>query len=322
MSTERPGPAAPSARLAALLESRRVVVADVGARHGAPLRWRPLRSLVSVIGFEPDAEECGRLNAAAEPQERFLPVALAGAPGRRAFYVCRDPGCSSLYRPNAELVREFPFGSEMEVVAETTLEVTTLDAALAAEGVEPDVLKLDAQGAELEILEGGPNAVAATLAIELEVEFAPQYRGQPLFADVDRHLRAAGFALLALRRTAWRHRSAFPGLRPAAGGRLIHGDALYYNDARLRDATVPWLLAKMLLVLHAYRQHDFILHMLGAPHRGLSGITAADRRALARDLVQSRGLGRRLAAVPAAWLRILRDAVRRPEPMAWHDPGL
>jgi FkbM family methyltransferase len=321
MSTEGPRPAASSARLAALLDGRRVVVVDVGARHGAPARWQPFRSLVSVVGFEPDIQECARLNAAAGPQERFLAVALAGAPGRRTFHVCRDPGCSSLYPPNTELVRDFPFGVQMDVVAETTLEVTTLDAALAGEGLEPDVVKLDAQGAELEILQGGPQAVAVTLAIELEVEFAPQYRGQPLFADVDRHLRAAGFALLALRRTAWRRRSPFPDLRAQAGGQLIHGDALYYNEARLRRATDPRLLARMLVVLHAYRQHDFILHLLGAPHPGLAGVSPEDRRALATDLVGTRGLGRRLVAVPAAWLRIVRDAVRGHQATAWHDPG-
>jgi hypothetical protein len=210
----------------------------------------------------------------------------------------------------------------MELVGETTLEVTTLDAVLAGEGLEPDVLKLDAQGAELEILEGGPRALGASLAVELEVEFAPQYRGQPLFADLDRHVRAAGFALLALRRTAWRRRSPFPGLVPRAGGQLVHGDALYYNESRLGAAREPWRLAKMLAVLHAYRQHDLILHLLGTPHPALAGLPPAARRALARDLVERGGLARRLASVPAAWIRVLRKALRPGEPGAWHDPGL
>lgn len=267
---------------------------DVGACNGTPARWQPLRSLVSVVGFEPDAEECRRLNAGAGPDERFLPVALRGAAGRRAFYLCRHPGCSSLYPPNTDLVREFPFGAEMEVVGETTIEVTTLDAALAAEGLEVDALKLDAQGAELEILLGGPKTLATSLAVELEVEFAPQYRNQPLFADLDRHLRAAGFALLALRRTAWRRRSPFPEVRTQSGGQLIHGDALYdalyYNEARLRAAREPWLVAKALAVLHAYRQHDFILYLLGTPHPALASLPPAARRALALDLVERGGL--------------------------------
>ena len=42
------------------------------------------------------------------------------------------------------------------------------------------------------------------VGIHAEVWFQPFYRGQPLFADIDSHLRAKGFSLVAMNRTLLR----------------------------------------------------------------------------------------------------------------------
>eukprot|EP00660_Eupelagonema_oceanica_P019425 gene19425-biopygen2154 len=48
-------------------------------------------------------------------------------------------------------------------------------------------------GAELAVLRGAVVALAECVVVEVEVEFAQLYVGQPLFADVDAFLRSQGF---------------------------------------------------------------------------------------------------------------------------------
>ena len=45
----------------------KMVVVDVGARGGFSPAWDVLQDQVRLIGFEPDTEECDRLNADAGP---------------------------------------------------------------------------------------------------------------------------------------------------------------------------------------------------------------------------------------------------------------
>ena len=73
-------------------------------------------------------------------------------------------------------------------------------------------LKLDTQGTELDILKSGSRLLPAVQAIYVEAAFQPFYCDQPLFADVDSFMRANGFVLFALNRTAIRRHA---GHRPS-----------------------------------------------------------------------------------------------------------
>lgn len=58
-----------------------------------------------------------------------------------------------------------------------------------------DFVKIDCQGSELDILEGGPTLLAETEVLLLECAFAGQYnQGAPSFADYIRVTDAMGFA--------------------------------------------------------------------------------------------------------------------------------
>lgn len=60
---------------------------------------------------------------------------------------------------------------------------------------QPDFLHLDVQGAELMVLSGLGECLAGVRVIWLEVGHVELYAGQPLAADVQQVLKAAGFAL-------------------------------------------------------------------------------------------------------------------------------
>jgi FkbM family methyltransferase len=282
-----------------------LTVLDIGARGGPDPRWIPLGSSVRIVGIEADPDECARLNQRRFPVEcLYLQAALGRADGTEAtLHITKQPGCSSLLKPNDEFLRDFPYGDAFTVERTVSLPLTSLDTLCRANDVHPDVIKIDTQGYELEILAGGEDAVASAFLIELEVEFNPLYRDQPLFGDLDAHLRARGFSLLGLRRTAWRRN--YDG-SSSLGGTVVHGDVLYYREPSREDTTARRRFAR---ALGAYRQLDFV--------QAMGGQVASQ----SQPNFFQRQLGRVLAVFRThrrlrAWLDYGRPSGARD----WHDP--
>jgi len=230
-----------SEELARLAGGLRLPCVDVGARRGVIEDLLPLAFAVDAWGVEPDAEECARLNQLAtgggHPWRslRYVPIAL-GRAGRRPLWLYRNRECSSLLEADVRRARVFGRGGYFELDGSTEVETVPLDVAAGAHGFADAVfMKLDVQGAELEILESGPELVGRSLlGIRTEVEFVPIYLEQPLWADVDGHLRRAGFAPMAFLETRrWRRPSA-PDRdghgRLHAPGQLVHADLLYLRE--------------------------------------------------------------------------------------------
>jgi hypothetical protein len=106
-----------------------------------------------------------------------------------------------------------------------------------------DFIKLNVQGAELEILRGCGDTLDGVAGILLEVSFVESYKDRPMFADLDIWLREHGFTFFDLIGHHYVGRAASPlvarqcrGLTPHWGelmsfwGQLIEGHALYFRD--------------------------------------------------------------------------------------------
>ncbi len=274
----------------------RIRLVDVGARGGIDARWKPFHSILEVIAFEPDADECSRLNTFAWPYAvKWIPAALGAADGERVtLHICKQPGCSSLLVPNDSLCRNFAYGPNMEVVRSVPLVLSRMDSVV---GVQPDVIKVDTQGTEIDVLKGAGALLDKTVAVELEVEFIPQYREQALFSDIDLFMRAQGFLLRGLRRSYWRNDARFTH---PFGGQLIHGDALYIRPEMIDSPKGHAILA-------VYRQYD-LLATLGA------------QTLIPRESTLIRILGRMLSGYSNRELRHFVDRLRPASASDWHDP--
>ena len=244
-------------RLATHLE-RPLVVIDIGCRDGDAAGWTAFGSNVHVIGFEPDVEECERLQESYDGPARrtFVPLALGGRGGEVLLHLTRFPQSSSLYEPSTEAIERHPALTAHEEIDRRTVTLTTLDEWIdEADAPAPDFVKLDIQGAELDVLRSSPRALESVRALEVEVEFQPLYRDQPLFADVDAYLREQGFVLWRLR--GLRHlvlAGAAPDdipmgysvladqaeLQPT-GGQLSWADAVYVRDDFAAAAGESWM---------------------------------------------------------------------------------
>jgi len=138
-----------------------------------------------IIAFEVDKNLCDRLNSDCKPGISYYPVALGCAEEKRAFYETNHPMCCSLYKPNEKLISMY---NSMEVAmlkSANTIETVSLDYFIKENSVESvDFIKIDIQGAELDVFQGGINALKEVVTIVSEVEFIPHYEDQPLFGDV------------------------------------------------------------------------------------------------------------------------------------------
>lgn len=220
-------------------ERHPLVLADVGARGGLKKDWRTARRHLRLLGFEPDVDECRRLEEGARTGgtgDRFFQIAAHNSRGTVPIYVARDRGLTSMFEPDRAFLDAFPEADRFDIVDRRQIDTDTLDNVLAAHGIEDvDFIKADTQGSELFVLEGAARALAGpVVGVEVEVEFTPIYCNQPLFADVDRFLRDLGYFLFDLRPCYWKRRSG----RELGGpyGQLIWGDALYLKSLPALDA--------------------------------------------------------------------------------------
>jgi FkbM family methyltransferase len=229
--------------LAAVFRDLTIMAVDAGARGGIDRDLLPIAFAVDVLGFEPDPEAFARLSSLNRSLEgwksvRYLPVALAGAPGRRTLHVPTDPAGASLLKPDPAIGARFDKLQFFTGIREVSVDCVTLDAAVASASLgSPAYLKLDVEGAELEVLATAPRVLESLVAIKTEVSFLPFRHGQALAGDVDVFLRARGFQPMDfLDLSRWRrhgyvlhpHADGLP--IPYSRGQIAHGDALYIRD--------------------------------------------------------------------------------------------
>lgn len=250
-----------------MLDGSGLIVADIGAANGLPLNLTPLGRTATVLFFEPNADSAKALTAHLQGRgyadPRVLPVALSDSDGPRTLYVTNVPTGTSLLKPGSAFFNRFGNPDYFHPVREVTVQTRRLDGVLAeAQLPRLDALKIDTQGAELQILNGlGQVLTDETLCVELEIGYPGSYVGQPGFGALDSLLTAADFYLFDLRlSSADRHRDGDAGYyrreifhvaadSPSITRRIGEADAVYFRSTDQVLARKDAAIARRLMVM-------------------------------------------------------------------------
>ena len=159
-------------------------VIDVGANVGDFARAAATRGAqVLAIDGDPAVVACLERNTAGLPAVRSACAILWNTPSEVVFYRAPGRADSSIFRPPGPVEEAF----------RTT--ATTLDLVAAAHGIdEVALLKMDAEGAEPEALEGAADLLARTRSVAIDT--GPERNGETTTDAVERLLTAAGFRIL------------------------------------------------------------------------------------------------------------------------------
>lgn len=233
-----------------VLGNGKLRLVDVGAAVELPPHWNKARGLADFLCFEPHSESARSLRE--EYSRRVdgsnylvLETGLSGLGGNRQLTKTHVPTGSTILSIDEEspgfsyVSKDYFYPAEFHEIPTQTLS-HALDQ---VNWDRIDGIKLDIQGAELEVLRGlGESRWDHLLVVESEIGMVRCYREQPVWSEFDSELRSRGFELMDLRaaRTypTWEGNKSFYherilGVRPEAlgvAGRLWEIDAIYMKS--------------------------------------------------------------------------------------------
>lgn len=221
----RPGRSA-AAQLVRMLSAHSIdVVLDVGAnvgQFGTELRRSGYRGL--IVSFEPLSTARIRLKAAVGHDRLWKiaePAALGATDGQVELNIAANSASSSVL---PMLKRHRDAAPESVYVGTERVPLRRLDD-LVQTYVETGsriFLKVDTQGYEDRVLEGGRSTLQRAVGLCVELSFVPLYGGQPLYRDMVPRLEALGFEL-------W---NVTPALIDEGDGRLLQVDGTFFRPSR------------------------------------------------------------------------------------------
>ncbi len=245
-----------------LLGNELITFVDVGATDGIDKKFEEIEELLHIITFDPDP----RANII-KMGKKFnnYSIGLWSNKNEKKLNLLKYPQASSLFNISDEL-NVFLNSEEHKKIGEQKIEVNSLENILKNSIV--DFLKIDAEGADLEILKGAEKYLLnSCLAIQVEVSFMEKHQTAPQFSHIDQYLKKFDFILFDLESQKWiRHNNTYNML---SNPQLIWGNAIYVLSIKsfLKKITTysfdqkQKTLLKYLILLLIFRFHDYALDL-------------------------------------------------------------
>lgn len=102
-----------------------------------------------------------------------------------------NPEASTCFNFNSDILDDILNADLNRSVGEVQISVDTMDNVLSFGNLYPNFIKVDAEGADLEILTEAENALAKNcFGVFVEMSFAERHKGAPLFGEIEKFLRA------------------------------------------------------------------------------------------------------------------------------------
>jgi FkbM family methyltransferase len=210
------------------LQRQRIgTVLDVGANEGQFIKSaRVLFPRASILAFEPNPRLTNSLQDLLPPGTGAVcQIACGREPGTMPLHLMKFSPASSLLRPTALRIPDFPAAETEETIA---VKVDRLDSVVKGHALarKPYLLKIDVQGFELEVLQGAVDILPDVSAIVCEVNAVPFYQGQAGFEDIYAFLRQHNFKLADIGEP----------IRHSQSGEVLYFDVAFLNNSVSADS--------------------------------------------------------------------------------------
>jgi FkbM family methyltransferase len=198
-----------------------LIVYDIGAASGVfSACLAKLCNVQSVHAFEPIPSAFAELTEHTRqyPQIERHNVAVGAENAESTIWVTVDS------RDSSSLLKMLPLHKEEQPYATyedqpEKIQIVRLDDFVREKQLPlPDVMKIDVQGYETHVLDGGSTVITHAAFVILEMSFLSLYEGGPLFDDVYCQMRNLGFRLVGMT----------GGLR-GVSGRHLQADGIFQN---------------------------------------------------------------------------------------------
>jgi FkbM family methyltransferase len=231
-----------------------VQIVDIGA---SAINEKPIykilldKRLGHLNAFEGDERQIDGIKNAYGGQVTIFQDFLYDGKNATVYLMHPDTGMTSLLPPKNPALRFFNgFEGFGRVVNTFVVQTKRLDDVPNLPTI--DFLKMDIQGAELTVLQNGPNSLRNCVAIQLEVSFVNLYENQPSFGDLDLWMRSNGYVphtLIDLKRwsitpTIFNNNFRIPG------NQLLEADIVYIRDPLDLHALTSLQLKKLVALSH------------------------------------------------------------------------
>ena len=179
-----------------------LTILDIGARFGieksdlnAIAYWNNLK----LIGIEPDEDAALEIESKVDGV-RYTKVyreAVWSKSGTAELNITNYHGCSSLLEPDDIGLASYTIAPLFKLKRKVTISTCKLDELLDVTE-QPHIIKIDVQGGEGFVIQGGERTVANSLAVFTEAHIRPLYIGGESFTQLHEKYFANGWRLIGL----------------------------------------------------------------------------------------------------------------------------
>ena len=168
---------------------------DIGAAGKIKDNWQIFEPILDYIGVEPNDKSYQEIKSKKNDCNNYeiKNVGLWNKNEKLEINILKKKTNSSVYEPNFNLLKNFPDSERFKIVEKEKITLSPIDS-LNINNI--DFVKIDTQGSELKILEGGENTFDEVLGFEIEVSFIEIYKNQPLFLDICKYLNNKNFEFI------------------------------------------------------------------------------------------------------------------------------
>jgi len=193
-------------------------ILDIGANEGqAAILFRQAFRQATIHSFEPLPDCFTKLKQTAAKLGHVTPynTALGTTSGTIQFERNLYSPSSSILAVNKTHQENFPQTSGTVSVEVCIQRLDEVMADIPVDG--PMLVKLDVQGYERQVIEGGTETLSRADVVIAETSMEPLYDGQPLFLDIVNSLKELGF----------RYAGSMDSLYSPKDGRVLQQDAFF-----------------------------------------------------------------------------------------------